>query len=64
MRITVIIVDESPLRWLGEPCGHRSVQIVLTPEQEEALRLAHGDERYSTCFVELVVGPAKALEVK
>ena len=51
LTLTVIIRDESPMRGLNEPCTYRAVQIALTQEQEEAIRLRHDDEAISTSFL-------------
>ena len=52
MILTVIIRDENPVRYLNEPVRHRSVQVILTREQCDALLLRHDGEAISHAFIE------------
>ena len=50
-QLTVIITDTAPVRFLNEPCGHRTVHLDLTDEQLTAL--ARGEfEVYGSTFLE------------
>lgn len=53
-RVTFVLANYSDFVNLQEPVQHRSVTIELTPEQRESIRLrmAHGYESVSLCFVE------------
>ncbi len=52
MMLTVIIRDLVPLIHMDSPVRRRSVTILLTPEQEESLKLWHKDEEIGECFIE------------
>ena len=52
MTITVIIRDLVPLIHMDSPIRRRSVSLMLTKEQEEALKLWHKDEEIGECFME------------
>lgn len=52
LKLTVIIRDEAPVRWLNEPVALRSVTIELTPEQQAQLAFRSDDEAISHAFLE------------
>lgn len=52
IKLTVIIIDKSPLIHLNESITRRSVSIDLTVEQIAKLTLKHLDEEISQCFLE------------
>lgn len=51
MILTVVIYDGTPVRWLNEPCSHRTVHVMLTADQCDALAL-NENEGYGPTYVE------------
>ena len=51
MILTVVIYDGTPIRYLNEPCSHRTVHIMLTADQCDAIEL-NEDEGYGLTYVE------------
>jgi hypothetical protein len=60
MKLTVIIRNDGPMIFCGDSPSYRSVQIELTDEQQEKLKLKYigqsggreYTEQYSLCFLE------------
>jgi hypothetical protein len=51
MVLTVVIYDGTPIRYLNEPCSHRTVHLMLTPEQCDKIEL-NDNEGYAHVYVE------------
>jgi hypothetical protein len=57
MKLTVIFRNDSPMIHCGDTPSYRSVQIELTPEQCEAIKLREHEE-ISRAFIEHDIVPS------
>jgi len=49
--LTAVVYDATPIRYLNEPCSHRTVHVLLTADQCAALGLAE-NEGYGPVYLE------------
>lgn len=52
MKLTVVIRDEAPLRFLNEPLSFRTVQIALTDAQARMIELRDENEAVQMVILE------------
>lgn len=57
--LTVVIRDETPVRYVNEPPTYRTVHVVLTPEQLALLALDE-NENIGTVFLESALTARRA----